>query len=59
VRGIAIAQVPEEWDVQIEESRSQTTDVRVEEGFRYAIRVIIIMIDMLMMTPMFARPQQR
>ena len=57
--GIAIAQVPEEWDVQIEESRSQTTDVRVEEGFRYAIRVIIIMIDMLMMTPMFARPQQR
>jgi hypothetical protein len=59
VRGIAIAQVPEEWDVQIEESRSQTTDVRVEEGFRCAIRVIIIMIDMLMMTPMFARPQQR
>jgi hypothetical protein len=59
VRGIAIAQLPEEWDVQIEESRSQTTDVRVEEGFRYAIRVIIIMIDMLMMTPMFARPQQR
>ena len=59
MRGIAIAQVPEEWDVQIEESRSQTTDVRVEEGFRYAIRVIIIMIDMLMMTPMFARPQQR
>jgi hypothetical protein len=58
VRGIAI-EVPEEWDVQIEESRSQTTDVRVEEGFRYAIRVIIIMIDMLMMTPMFARPQQR
>ena len=39
------------------ELEDQPPDVRVEEAFRDAVRVII-MIDMLMMTPMFARPHQ-